>query len=438
MNRLVTLARETVQQGALPGQSRADLDGLRQSALATLEAHGFPDSRSEAFRYSRSKRLENMAFADAPGAVVEGATAMEAYLSPIRIAGAWSMVFVDGHYHAACSTPAVGDGLLCQNMTGFLEDKRTDDLPFPIEADDHGWMQANQACFSDGVVIMAEAGCRLEQPLQIIHVSTRAAAPVYVRNHVHMGADSHIDILESWLDISSSATLVNAVTDIQLDDHASLSLVRLDEDDRILANRLAHHRIHAGTHSTYRQHTFHLGGSLLRQETRIQLQQHASCSTEGLFMTRDRQESGHQLLIEHKAPDASSQVRYHGLADQASRGIFQGRILVGNHADRTVADMQSKNLLLSDQAEIDAMPQLEIHADDVRCAHGVSIGQLDETAIFYLESRGIARPEAVRLLMAGFANSMTDPIVHHGLRTHVRARLAVNLQFAPESFGLEP
>lgn len=436
MNRLVTLARADIESGKLPGKNRPDLKELRQSALERLIEHGFPDNRSEAFRYSRCKRLENMTFTQIPAEKGDLSERLKSCIARIRVPHASTMVFIDGAYHAEWSDPPDESGLFCQSMRTCLESPDAARLSFETEANDHGWIQANLACFSDGLVLIAEAGFAMAGPLQMIHVSTHAERPVYLRHHIRMGAGSQIQMMASSLDLASMPTLINTFSDIQLEEDASLVLLWLDEDEQTLSNHWVRHQVNVGMGADYRQHTFHLGGNLLRHETRIQLEKHSTCRAEGLFMTRENQESDHQLLIVHQEAEAGSLVRYHGLADQSSRGVFQGRIVVTPGADKTHADMQSKNLLISDNAEIDAMPQLEIHADDVKCAHGVSIGKLDEHAIFYLESRGVARTEAIRMLMAGFANTMAEGISDPHLRGHIQKRLANHLQFAPESFGL--
>lgn len=436
MNRLVTLARASLESGNLPGQERPDLNKLRRSALEKLIERGFPDNRSEDFRYSRCKRLENLTFKPSTEQESDQRERLENHIARVRVSNASLMVFIDGAYHEEWSDPPDEVGLFCQSMRASLESQEADRLSFHPEENDHGWAQANLACFSDGLVLIAEAGFAMARPLQMIQISTQAESPNYLRHYIRMGAGSQIQMMTCSLDLCSMPTLINVLSDIQLEKDASLVLLRLDEDDQSMSNHWVRQQVSVGLGAHYRQHTFHLGESLLRHETRIQLEKHASCSVEGLFMIRGNQESDHQLLIIHKEAEAASLVRYHGLADQSGRGVFQGRIVVTPGADKTHADMQSKNLLISDNAEIDAMPQLEIHADDVKCAHGVSIGKLDEHAIFYLESRGIARAEAIRMLMAGFANSIAEGITDDRLRGHVQKRLSNHLNFAPESFGL--
>jgi Fe-S cluster assembly protein SufD len=169
------------------------------------------------------------------------------------------------------------------------------------------------------------------------------------------------------------------------------------------------------------------GGLIARTEIHSLLGQGADCELNGLFMASGRRHLDTHTLIRHVEARANSREQYRGIAAERGRGVFAGRIVVDKDAQKTDAAMSSRNLLLSEDAEIDSKPQLEIHADDVKCAHGVTIGQLDAEAVFYLESRGIDRTAARNMLTFGFANEMVEKIRHDGLRQQVRDLVLANL-----------
>jgi Fe-S cluster assembly protein SufD len=416
---------------ALPGRDLPWLARLREEALARFSATGFPTPREEEWKYTNVAPIEKNLFSPAPAA---GPGRVDAEtLARYRLADAWSLVFVDGiHAPGLSVTAGLPEKALVMSMAEALErhpEKVEALLQTAAERETHGFVAFTTACFRDGAFVFIDEGLALAKPLQLIHVSTRAEGLAVTRNLVALARNAEATVIETYAGREGSSYLTAAVTEISLGENAGLAHYKLQSE----ADRAYHFGgVYArqGRSSRFGQHHAAFGGLLSRTEIHAELERAADCELNGLFLGTERRHLDTHTLIRHKASHGTSRETYRGIAADRARGVFSGRIVVHPEAQKTDAAMDNRNLLLSADAEIDSKPQLEIHADDVKCAHGVTVGQLDPSAVFYLASRGVDEPTARAMLTFAFANEMVEKIRPASLKRLVQSEL---LSFLPQS-----
>ena len=408
----------------LPGQNLHWLNTTRQLALGSFEATGFPSPREEEWKYTNVTALEKKLFA--PSSVSAKTSLDKAWLESHKLADTWSLVLVDGHFDASLSELAgLPNQVIATGMAEALQNQPERVkvlLGTAIKKESHGFLAFNTAYFSDGAFIDIPAGTVLERPIQILYVSTRNEALANTRTLLGLGNNAAAKLIETFVGWPDSSYLTAAVTEIQLGENAGLEHYKLQlETDK--AYHFGGVYVKQDKSSRFNQHNLSFGGLLARNEIHAELATAAECEMNGLFLAKGRQHVDNHTLINHTEPYGISRETYRGVLADRSRGVFQGRIVVHPQAQKTSAEMNNRNLLLSEDAEIDAKPQLEILADDVKCSHGVAIGQLDPESIFYLISRGVDRETAINMLTFAFANEMVDKISLPALRERVQGQL---------------
>lgn len=413
----------------LPGQQVPWLRTLRQRAELRFSLCGFPSPREEEWRYTNITPIEKKRFQ--PGRVTDSAGFVDAdVIARQLLSDSWTLVFVDGHFSAEHSTlddvPAGVEILSLATALDQCPERIEPLLQQTTASEEHGFIAFTMAYFRDGALIRIAEGVVLERPVQILHLSTQPDGLAVLRHVIDLGKNAEASIIETYSGTPEAASLTAAVTGISLGENASLDHTKLQAESPktyhfggIYTNQQAAARL--------RQQHAAFGGLIARTEIQSHLGRGADCELNGLFLASGRRHLDTHTLIRHAEPNASSREQYRGIAAERGRGVFAGRIVVEKDAQKTDAAMSSRNLLLSEDAEIDSKPQLEIHADDVKCAHGVTIGQLDAEAVFYLESRGIDPHSARNMLTFGFANEMVEKIRHGGLRQQVRDLVLANL-----------
>ncbi|MGZ8483730.1 MAG: Fe-S cluster assembly protein SufD [Candidatus Binatia bacterium] len=408
--------------GALPGP--AWLEKLRQAGIASFDAMGFPTLKNEDWRYTNVEPIAAKSFVQANGEAksIVGAQVFSRALIEID---APRLTFVNGIYTAALSNISrLPQGLRLGPLAEFIDQGDTAvaaQLGQLARPEQQHFVALNSAFLGDGVVVSLAPGCRLERPIYLLFVSTSGALPVISQPRILLllGAGSEAKIVESYLGESGKVYFCNAVTELVGAEDASIEHYRLQQDSDqgfhvgTLAASLAR-----GCHLT--AHAVTLSGALVRNNVRVLLNgAGAACVLNGLYLADGKQHVDNYTLIEHVSPRASSLELYKGVLGGAAHGVFNGKIIVHKDAQKSDARQTNKNLLLSDSAVIDSKPQLEIHADDVKCSHGSTIGRLDADAIFYLRSRGLDVAAARSLLSFAFAS---DVVRRLGIE-HLRQRL---------------
>ncbi len=235
------------------------------------------------------------------------------------------------------------------------------------------------------------------------------------------GANSQGTIIESHLSLGQAASVTNVVTESRIGDGADIEHIKF-QDQSNRAFHLASLHSELGRDAQYAFHSIALGARLSRNNLRMRLTQPGiECVLNGLYMLRGQQLADHHMIVEHAAPHCDSHEYFNGILDDQSRGVFHGRILVQPGAQKTDAKQTNKNLLLSDDATANTKPQLEIYADDVKCTHGATIGEMDDDAIFYLRARGLDTATARRMLLHGFVGEIVERVRHDDVREELDA-----------------
>lgn len=421
-----TLPHPPESASALPGSALPWLQALRMDAAQRFAAGGFPTPREEEWRYTNVAPLEKRKFHAGP----DSALPDPAWVERLRLEDGWSLVFVGGlHVPALSRTEGLPEGLYAMSLAAALEQcpERVEPHFHRIAAQEsHGFVAFTTAEFQGGAYVHIPAGMVLDRPLQLLHLSTRAEGLAVLRHLVVLEPGAEAQIVETYAGPDSAAGLTATVSELHLAENAGLEHYKFQ-----IESAKAYHfgGIYArqARASRLRQHQSAFGGLLARTEIHSDLGHGAQCELDGLFLATGRRHLDTHTLIRHLEPHAASQETYRGIGADRARGVFSGRIVVGKRAQKTDAAMSCRNLLLSEDAEIDARPQLEILADDVKCSHGVSVGQLDPQAVFFLQTRGVDELSARTMLTFAFANEMVQKIHPAGLKRLVQAELLAAL-----------
>jgi Fe-S cluster assembly protein SufD len=394
----------------------------REAALARFAALGFPTRREEAWRFTDLRPLQKAPF---PPAAAAGSVG-RADLAPWCFAGgAYRIVLVDGRFAPELSeTGTLPPGAWLGSTARALAERPALVEAALAESDETGrqpFAALNAALFADGFVLALEPGVVLDRPVEVIHLG-RAIAPssFHLRSLVALGAGSRADLIETFA--GDGAYWTNAVLAVQAGDGAALRHVRI-EDEASAAVHVALTRAALARGARYDAFTLTLGGRLARQDILVRFDgPDASCRVDGAFLLRGEQEATTATFIDHAAPGCTTRELWKGVVDDRAHGVFLGRIAVRPDAQRTDAQQTNRNLLLSRRAAVDTKPELEILADDVKCSHGATVGDLEEASLFYLRARGIPEAEARRMLVEAFAMDAVERI-EPPLREHVAAHL---------------
>ena len=399
----------------------------RAAAIERFAALGFPTRREEAWRFNDLRPLQR---GFAPGRGAARGTADD--IAPWRLAGAaHRLVLVDGRFDAGLSD--LGDvpaGTWLASTARTLAE-RPQLVETALDAADEAGRQPfaalNAALFADGFVLALEPGVALARPVEIIRLS-RVAAPAsfHTRNAIVLGAGSSARVVET--SCGSGAYWSNAVTAVRLGAGATLAHAQL-QDEGAEAIHLALTRAALAQDARYDAFALALGARLARQEILARFDgEGGACGIDGAFLVRGEQEATIATFVDHAAPGCTTRELVKGVAEDRAHGVFLGRIAVRPEGQKTDAQQMSRNLLLSRRAAIDTKPELEILADDVKCSHGATVGDLDADALFYLRARGIAEADARRLLVEAFAAETLDRVADRSIRdllaTHLGRWLA--------------
>jgi Fe-S cluster assembly protein SufD len=423
-------------------QSPAWLLPLRKAGLARFAELGFPTVHDEDWRFTNIAPLAKLPFRPAADPADESAkAALEKYIFA-RLPGS-RLVFVNGHFRPALSSVGkLPGGTKVASLAAAL---KTDSVFIEqllgrlALTDDNSFAALNQAFFQDGGFVHIPANQTVEDPVQFIYISTakQPGDTIQPRNLIIAGAGSKATILESYLAADSAAYFTNAVTEIVAGDNATLEHVKF-QDEASDAFHLATIAGNLGRTSNVKVHSFALGARLSRNNIRAKLAgEGLECILNGLYLTRGEQLADHHMIVEHAQPHCASHEYFNGILDDRSKGVFHGRIYVHPVAQKTDAKQTNKNLLLSDDATADTKPQLEIYADDVKCTHGATVGQLNDESIFYLRSRGLSEDTARRMLIHAFAGEIIARVKHDAVREELDKVIWDRLEANPHLKGLD-
>lgn len=406
---------------ALAGHDVPWVLAARQSAYARFATHGFPTRREEEWKYTDVSVIGKHTSL-APDHIPPDPSS-EAKLLAWTLAGEGMhlMVFVNGHYDPTLST--VGDlpsGVRLENLADLLDG--ASDLPetFFDQQHEHTIFSAlNNAFATGGAMLFLPPKTVLEEPIYLLFIASGHGAAIYPRNIMIAGENARAIVIEHYMGTLDAHNFTNAITQISLGVGAEIEHCKLLQEGPATVHIAGIHAEQA-TGSHFVSHSFALGGRLGRNDITSQLLgKGCHCTLNGLYLLDERQHIDHHTRIDHHAPEGVSREYYRGVLDGAAHGVFNGKVVVHPGAARTDAHQANHNLLLSRQAEIDTKPQLEIFADDVKCTHGATVGQLDEDNLFYLRSRGIDVDLARSVLIYGFANDIIGRIGMPAMRARI-------------------
>jgi Fe-S cluster assembly protein SufD len=384
--------------------------------MARFAELGYPTLQNEDWRFTNTAPLVKLPFKPVLEAGDNGVTLEILRHITFGSLEATRLVFINGHFAPDLSSELVrGEGMTVKNLGAALvedADFLQKHLGQHAQDPDNSFSALNSAFFQDGGFVHLGAGKALAQPVHLVFVST-AAEPgmtVHPRNLIVLEKGSKATVVESYVSTLQAAYFTNAVTELVLDENAFLEHCKF-QDESLGAFHIAAVHAHLGRAANLVAHSIATGARLSRNNIRTKLAaEGVECVLNGLYLTREDQLADHHMIVEHAQPHCNSHEYYNGILDGRSKGVFHGRILVRQPAQKTDAKQTNKNLLLSDDATVDTKPQLEIYADDVKCTHGATIGQLNDESIFYLRTRGIAADRARQMLIHAFAGEIIERI----------------------------
>jgi Fe-S cluster assembly protein SufD len=405
------------------------LERLRERAMERFEELGFPAVTQEEWKYTNVTPIARTGFAPITtrdeASVSIDAGQLTAFTYPE--ARASQLIFVDGILSRELSSlSGLPAGIAVLDFTAALVSERFGELMREylgriVDYNENGFTALNTAFAGSGALVVIPKGLLVETPLHLLFLSssTREGVAAFPRVLVIGEENSSATVIESYNSVGNDSYFTDAVVEIVLKDGARLEHYRV-QDESSEAFHVATTRADLGRNSSFETTSISLGAKLSRHDLSVVMDQEgAECRVDGLYIMGDGQHTDTHSVIDHKQPHCTSHQLYKGILDGKSRAVFNGKVFVRHGALGTDANQTNKNLLLSNEAHVDTKPQLEIFADDVKCAHGAAIGQLDEEELFYLESRGIHSDLARNLLTYGFAEEVIARIKVESIKTQL-------------------
>jgi Fe-S cluster assembly protein SufD len=415
----------------------SDLHEVRTSAIKNFENKGFPTKKEEAWKYTSLNTILKNDFSVFPKNenALEFAEVKKYFIHEIDT---YKVVFIDGVFSSFLSS-TTHDGIDVCLMSSALNKPKykmvIDNYFNKIANKDESLTSLNTAFANEGAYINIPKSKVADKPIEIMYFSTgnEAALLVQPRNLIIVGENSHVQIIERHQSLNENPVLTNSVTEIFAQKRAIVDYYKI-QNDNLEANLIDNTYVSQKLESTVSVNTFSFGGNLTRNNLNFyHFGERIVSNLNGITIIGDKQHVDHYTLVQHAQPNCESHQDYKGIFSDRSVGVFNGKIFVEKEAQKTNAFQKSNNILLSDKATINAKPQLEIFADDVKCSHGCTIGQLDETAMFYMQQRGIPKKEAKALLMYAFSNAVIEsikiPELKQRITTIIANKLGVKLGF---------
>ena len=414
----------------------AYLQNIRTEAIKSFKEKGFPTKKEEAWKYTSLNRLLKNDFSvfSRKENALEYRDVKKYFIHEID---SYKIVFIDGKYSSHLSQTTHEGIDVCLMSSALTKPKYRILIEnyFNKIAQKDSLTSLNTAFSNEGAYIHIPKNKVVSKPIQIIHLSTgnESAIMLQPRNLIVVDENSHVQIIERHQSLTDNPVLTNSVTEMYVNKRAIVDYYKI-QNDNLNASLIDNTYINQKQESICSVHTFSFGGKLTRNN--LNYYQHGeriNSILKGITIIGDKQHVDHNTLVHHKEPNCESHQDYKGVYGENSTGVFNGKIIVDKIAQKTNAFQSNKNILISDKATINTKPQLEIFADDVKCSHGCTIGQLDESALFYMRSRGIPEKEAKALLMYAFSNNVLSSVQIPELKLRINKiianKLGVNLGF---------
>ncbi len=419
----------------MENQGKLDLDSnlhnIRTEAITAFEKQGFPTKKDEEWKYTSLKSVLKHDYSVFPVAEnsIEFKDVKKYFLHEIE---SYKLVFIDGVYSSFLSSTTHDGYDICLMSSALKKPKYKmiiDNYFNKITDKNNSTSNLNTAFSMEGAFINIPKNSVLPKPVQIINFYTGNEKEILLqpRNLVIVGENSHVQIIERHQSLSSNVVLTNAVTEIYANKRAIVHYYKI-QNDHENASLIDSTYVQQKESSIVSVNTYSFGGKLTRNNLAFFHEgEHIESHLNGISILNKKQHVDNHTLVKHQQPNCESFELYKGIYDDASTGVFNGKVIVDKIAQKTNAFQQNNTILIGDKATINAKPQLEIFADDVKCSHGCTIGQLDESAMFYMQSRGIPKKEAKALLLYAFGNDVVEKIKIPALKTRIAKLIATKL-----------
>ncbi|HET8753731.1 MAG TPA: Fe-S cluster assembly protein SufD [Salinimicrobium sp.] len=413
-----------------------DIHEIRSRAIKDFETSGFPTKKQESWKYTSLNKILKHDYTIFPRKedTIDYRDVEKFFIDDIDT---YKIVFIDGIYasHLSSTTHEKIDACLMSSAMNSSKYKPVIDNYFNKIAPSESLTSLNTAFSREGAYIRIPKNTAADKPIQVINFSTgnEAALMVQPRNLIVVEENSQVQIIERHQSLTDHPVLTNSVTEIYVDKRAIVDYYKI-QNDKDSASLIDNTFIEQHHESVCSVHTFSFGGNITRNNLNFyQKGERINSILKGVTIIEGQQHVDHNTLVHHMEPNCESHQDYKGVFAENATGVFNGKILVDRKAQKTNAYQSNNNILLDDKATINSKPQLEIFADDVKCSHGCTIGQLDEDALFYLRSRGIPKKEAKALLMYAFANNVLEsvkiPEIKKRINKLIALKIGVNVGF---------
>lgn len=420
---------------AFENKGNVDLDskvhGIRSEALERFEKNGFPTRKDEEWKYTSLNSLIKNDYSVFPKneASVEFRDVKKYFLHEIE---SYKIVFIDGEYSSFLSDTTHEGADICILSSALKQPKyqMVIDHYFGTVASKKDSLTSLNTAFSrEGVFVNVPKNTVLPKPIQVLYFSTGSEKEIMLqpRNLIVVGENSHVQIYERHQSLSENVVLTNAVTEVFAAKRAIVDMYKI-QNDRLTTSLIDNTFVQQKDSSIVSVNTFSFGGKITRNNLEFHHEgEHITSNLNGISVIGDTQHVDNHTLVHHKYENCESHELYKGIFDERATGVFNGKVIVNKEAQKTNAFQQNDNILIGDKASINTKPQLEIFADDVKCSHGCTIGQLDDRALFYMQSRGIPEKEAKGLMLFAFCNEVVEKIRIPALKSRIIRLLAEKL-----------
>ncbi len=409
--------------GELPGLDLPWLQVIRSNALNVLADQGFPHKKQEDWKYTNVEPIIEQEYYLHINTCV-GLMPEDIQHLFLQADEAYRIVFLNGQFTPQLSSIKQDDRIELTSLASVISDRPETVQPFLAHYADvtaHGFNALNTASIFDGLYLHVHENAQLEEPIHVLYLTTASnGMMVLPRNLILLDDNARATVVEHYACMGHANMLVDVVGETRLARGAVLEHIKLQHESHETAHIASHTVVLQGS-SQFISHVISTGGKLVRSDTHARLaEDHAECSLNGLYIAAGQQHMDFHTFMEHLSPDCTSRQDYRGVLEDHARGVFNGRVYVHQDAQHTDAHQSNNTLLLSRYAEMDTKPQLEIYANDVKCSHGATVGQLDDDMLFYLRSRGISMDMARGLLIKGFVSEVLNNIQHAGTRDRIQ------------------
>lgn len=385
----------------------------KEQARQIIESTPLPTTRTEAWKYTRVAKIGKIDFQNQVFPVDNRASYL---IDP----NAFTLVFVNGHFNADLSDQDAPEGctyrlLSDQPSTAIIESQ----LPLEGEL----FHALNTAYLNDGVSLHVLPNAILERPIQILHILKGDRSISNFRVKIEAGSSSQASIVQGFFAEEGTDNFCNAITEVNVGQNAQLSIDKIQYES-LGSYHIATEQVNQEKDSTYTINTVTLNGGLVRNNLNIDVSgQNCTTNLNGIYLLKDKQHVDNHTMVNHKVANCNSNELYKGVIDDDSTAVFNGKVFVRKDAQKINAFQSNGNVLLGDRSTINSKPELEIYADDVKCSHGSTTGQLDEEAVFYLRARGISEKSARKLMTAAFIGEVLEKIENKNVLTYIEVLL---------------